>query len=87
MTGAWKHPKPQAVAPKNWAWSDVDILAILWRSEGMGHTAAQIALIYGTTASAIKGVLRRAKNPEGARMVGLLARHQGRIARQLGGAA
>ena len=82
MTGAWKNPKPQNVAPANWVWSDADILAVLWRCDGLGQTAAQIALIFGTTPSAIKGVIHRARAKCGVRIVRLMARHEARMIRK-----
>lgn len=45
--------------PWNAEWSDGDILTVLWRFRVEQHTAAQLALSFGVTRSAILGLVHR----------------------------
>lgn len=42
-------------------WSDGDVLAVLWRYHAMAQTAAQIAVTFGASRSAVLGLVHRQK--------------------------
>lgn len=43
-------------------WSDDEVLQVMWRFEAKHDSAAQIALAFGTSRSAVLGVVKRVKD-------------------------